>query len=134
MSNITIKTTTETMTEDLIADIPECQHREELPEATDPLIPTAVNTRHQGLLDSIDNKLRQFRDITTPKSGPQTGKDQLAEYAAQSDDNAKILDSFICECIKNDDFWELMDDIERSWKRIGLGLGFCERKEGAEKK
>lgn len=112
------ETVTETITEALTTTIPEQPLQTQPPQITDPII----NISSHGLLDSIDNFMRKYHDLPAPKPH-QTAKEQLAEYAAQSDeDRAKAVDNMICEYIKNEDFGKLMDDVEGSWKRIGLGL------------
>ena len=88
-------------------------------EATDPL----ANIASHDLLDSIDNLMRKYHDLPVPTSSRRISKDELAEYAAQSEDeSAKAIDNLICECIKDENFAKLMDDVEGAWKRIGLGL------------
>lgn len=112
------ETVTETITEALTTTVPEQPLQTQPPQITDPII----NISSHGLLDSIDNFMRKYHDLPAPKPH-QTAKEQLAEYAAQSDeDRAKAVDNMICEYIKNEDFGKLMDDVEGSWKRIGLGL------------
>jgi len=52
-----------------------------------------------------------------------TAKEQLAEYAARPDaERAKLIDDMILECLQDENFGKLCDDVERNWKRICLGL------------
>lgn len=99
--------------------IVEQQPQGQLPRATDPII----NIRNCKLLDRIDNVMRDCHDGPASKPRPQTAKGDLVEYAAQSDeDRAKALDNLICECIQDESFVTLMEDVEGAWKRIGLGF------------
>lgn len=116
-------TATKTIRETLTAAVPEHGPREQRPQDIDPLITTTVDTSDQDLLGRVDDLVRSFRDVPAPTSEPRTAKDYLAKYAAHCDeDRAKAIDNYMCECIKNDDFWKLMDDVEGSWKRLGFGL------------
>ncbi|KAL9132412.1 MAG: hypothetical protein Q9175_006412 [Cornicularia normoerica] len=110
---------TETMTEALTTAVPERPLQVQPAQATGPLIDISSH----DLLDSIDNFMRKYHDLPVPKPPPQTAKEHLAEYAAQSDeDRAKAIDNKICECMKDENFGKLMDDVEGAWKRIGLGF------------
>lgn len=82
-----------------------------------------MNISNHDLLDTIDNFMRKYHDLPAPGPPPQTAKEHLAEYAAQSDEErAKAIENKICECLNDENFWKLMDDVEGSWKRIGLGF------------
>ncbi|KAF2153150.1 hypothetical protein K461DRAFT_135885 [Myriangium duriaei CBS 260.36] len=49
--------------------------------------------------------------------------DQLAAYAAGTvEERATVLDHFICENLRNEDFLKLCEDVDACWRRIGLGL------------
>ena len=53
---------------------------------------------------------------------PPTANTNLAAYAAQSDEaRFAAIDTFICQNLLDDDFLKLCEDVERSWRRIGLG-------------
>ena len=113
------ETVTEKMTEAPMTAISEHSLQAQPPQATDPLI----NIRNHELLDTIDNFMRKYHDLATPKPPPQTAKEHLAEYAAQSDeDRARAIDNMICTCLEDENFGKLMEDVEGAWKRIGLGL------------
>lgn len=54
---------------------------------------------------------------------PPEANDSLADYAAQSDeDRMAAIDDMICQNLMDDDFLKLCEDVENSWRRIGLGL------------
>ena len=115
-----IETVTETITEEaLTTTVPKQAPQVQPPQATDVL----VNIANRDLLDSIDNLVRKYHDLPAPEPPPRSAEEHLAEYAAQSDDDrAKAIDNMICKYINDENFWKLMDDVEGSWKRIGLGF------------
>ena len=115
-----VETVTENMTEDLTqSTTAEQPLQAQSSKATEPLIDISSH----DLLDSIDNLMRNYHGIPAPRSSHLTSKDYLAEYAAQSeDDRVKAVDNLICECVKDENFAKLMEDVEGAWKRIGLGL------------
>lgn len=113
------ETVTETMTEAFTTAIPEQPVQAKSSQTTDPLI----DISSPNLLDSIDNFMRRYHDLPATKPPPKTAQEHLAEFAAQSDeDRAKAIDNQICECIKDENFGRLMEDVEGAWKRIGLGV------------
>lgn len=61
--------------------------------------------------------------ISKPATGPPlTANNSLAAYAAQSDEHRlAAVDTFLCQNLMDDDFLKLCEDVERSWRRIGLG-------------
>lgn len=57
-----------------------------------------------------------------PTQPPPNANYSLAAYAAQSDkDRLAAVDTFLCQNLMDDDFLTLCEDVERSWRRIGLG-------------
>ena len=115
------QTRIETVTEDVAEGLPRKAVTEQAqqPEATNPLI----NIANYALLESIDDLMRKYHDLPAPKSSSRTSKDYLADYAAQDqEDRVKALDNLICQCIRDESFVKLMEDVEGAWKRIGLGL------------
>lgn len=86
-------------------------------EATNPLIKIG----NHDLLDRIDHLIRIYHDPPAFRLPLRTSKDFLAEWAAQAEtDRIKAMNDLISECIKDEKFAKLMDDIEGAWKRIGL--------------
>ena len=74
------------------------------------------------ILSSIDTWIRRYQDLPAPQP-LSTPKDQLAAYAAKSDnERAQVVDNMICECLQDENFIQLARDVEGSWKRIGLGF------------
>lgn len=115
----TIETMTETMTEMLTTAVAEQAPQAQPPQAADPLID---NPNHD-LLDSIDNFMRKYHGLPALKVPLQTAEEHLAEYAAQSDeDRISAFDNMVCECMQDENFAKLMEDVEGAWKGIGLGL------------
>ncbi|KAL8799944.1 MAG: hypothetical protein Q9200_007405 [Gallowayella weberi] len=47
--------------------------------------------------------------------------EQLAAYAAQPEKvRLEVIDSMICECLADPNFEKLMEDVEKSWRRVEL--------------
>ena len=118
------QTRAETVTEDVTESVGRKAVTEQAPQAqqhkaTNPL----VNIDNYALLESIDDLMRKYHEPPAPRLSSQTSKDYLAEYAAQDEeDRVKALDNLICQCIQDEKFVKLMEDIEGAWKTIGLGL------------
>lgn len=78
---------------------------------------------NHDLLDRIDHLIRIYYNPPAFKLPLRTSKDCLAKWAAQAEaDRVKAMNDLISECIKDENFGKLMDDVEGAWKRIGLGL------------
>jgi hypothetical protein len=75
-------------------------------------------------LDTWVREYHQTLPCPKPPSPPaQTASDTLALYAAQSkEDRMAAIDEMICECLADASFGKLVEDVEDSWKRIGLGF------------
>jgi hypothetical protein len=75
------------------------------------------------LLDSVDGWIRKFNNLPAVPNQTQTAKGLRAEYAKQSDKaRAEAIDNLICECLEDENFIKLAEDVEGAWKRIGLGF------------
>ena len=75
------------------------------------------------LLDSVDGWIRKFNNLPAVPKQSQTAKELRAEYAKQSDEaRAEAIDNLICECLEDENFIKLAEDVEGAWKRIGLGF------------
>ncbi|KAK4696902.1 hypothetical protein P7C71_g1097, partial [Lecanoromycetidae sp. Uapishka_2] len=84
--------------------------------------PTFSNITPAEYLDSLEGWIRKYHNLPAPEPA-QTAKDQLAEYAKQSnEDRAKILDDMICDSLGDENFIKLVEDVEGAWRRIGLGV------------
>ncbi len=82
--------------------------------------PSLSNIAPTEFLDSLDGWIRKYENLPAPKP-PQTAKEQLAKYAKHSDeDRAKAIDNMICECLEDENFIKLVEDVEGAWRRIGL--------------
>lgn len=89
------------------------------PQQINPLL---SNFAPDELLDSIENWVQKYNRLSAP-APPRTAKDQLAGYAAQSEDERMhAIDNLICECLEDENFYQLVEDVEGAWKRIGLGF------------
>ena len=86
--------------------------------------PILANMNPEEVLDSLDGWIRKYHDLPVPvPKPPAIAKDQLAEYAAKSnEERAEIIDNMICECLQDENFGTLVDDVEGHWKRICLGF------------
>ena len=74
------------------------------------------------LLDSLHGWIQKYHHLPAPEP-PKTSKDHLAEYAKQSDEErAKAIDQLICDCLEDENFHKLVEDLEGTWRRIGLGF------------
>ncbi|KAL8860646.1 MAG: hypothetical protein Q9178_002999 [Gyalolechia marmorata] len=77
----------------------------------------------------LDHWVRKYQDLPTPTAKrpialpASTDKDQMAAYSAQTEEERlEALDNMICECLEDENFATLVADVEKSWKRIGLGF------------
>lgn len=73
-------------------------------------------------MNNLDEWVRKYQDLPAPRprEAPQS---DLAAYAAQSDkDRLTAIDNMICDCLGDENFLKLVEDVDRSWKRIGLGF------------
>ncbi len=80
------------------------------------------NVQPAEFMNALDGWIRKYHSMPVPQA-PMTAKEQLAEYAARPDaERAKLIDDMILECLQDENFGKLCDDVERNWKRICLGL------------
>lgn len=80
-------------------------------------------------MSRLDHWVRKYQNLPVPpppdpKPVPaSTDKDQLAAFAAQPEAaRLAAIDDMICECLDDPNFATLVADVEKSWKRIGLGF------------
>ena len=74
------------------------------------------------LLDSLHGWIQKYHHLPAPEP-PKTSKDHLAEYAKHSDEErVKAIDTLICDCLQDENFHKLVEDLEGTWRRIGLGF------------
>ncbi|KAI4223185.1 MAG: hypothetical protein LQ349_007478 [Xanthoria aureola] len=80
-------------------------------------------------MSRLDHWVRKYHNLPAPsppdpKSVPATTeKDQLAAFGAQPEaTRLAAIDDMICECLDDPNFATLVADVEKSWKRIGLGF------------
>ncbi|KAL9586069.1 MAG: hypothetical protein Q9203_003992 [Teloschistes exilis] len=99
-----------------------------------PKIPSLIskdieNISPEDYMSRLDHWVRKYHDFPapTPKAAPalpsSTEKDQLAAFAAQpEEERLKVLDGMICEYLEDENFVKLVEDVQMTWRRIGLGF------------
>lgn len=73
----------------------------------------------------LDAWVREYQDLPAPKPRDLIAGDinNLAAYAVQPrEERMAIIDDMICECLGDENFVKLMEDVDQSWRRIGLGM------------
>lgn len=84
------------------------------------------NISPEEYMDRLDHWVRKYRDLPTPNLSAKptsTDKDQLAAYAAQpEEERLAALDSMTCEYLEDENFIKLVEDMDKTWSRIGLGF------------
>lgn len=74
------------------------------------------------IMDRLDHWVRKYQGLSVPKL-PQTPAENLAVYAAQPEETRlAVIDDLIVECLGDENFIKLVEDVDKSWKRIGLGF------------
>ena len=120
--------------EPLSAVCPSCQHllpqpdshdepsREKMPDPQ--ANPSRNGAPTAAMVQGVSpTHLDRIESVTSPGATRPLPEatNSLAGYAAQSDeDRLAALDTFICQKLMDDDFLKLCEDVERSWRRIGL--------------
>lgn len=86
------------------------------------------NIPPEEYMTRLDHWIRRYKDLpapTKPTAKPvlSAEKDQLAAYIAQpEEERLKVLDDMICGYLDDENFVELVEDVSKSWRRIGLGF------------
>ncbi|KAL8925315.1 MAG: hypothetical protein Q9208_003605 [Pyrenodesmia sp. 3 TL-2023] len=83
------------------------------------------NVPPEEYMDRLDHWVRKYQDLPAPKPTvkPSTDKEQLAAYVAQPEpERLAALDSMICDYLDDENFVKLVEDMDKSWRRIGLGF------------
>ncbi|KAL8651903.1 MAG: hypothetical protein Q9226_004492 [Calogaya cf. arnoldii] len=92
---------------------------------------TTEDITPEEYMTRLDHWVRKYQDLPAPtaKLKPATAtpastdKDELAAFAAQPEkERLAAIDKMICECLEDPNFATLCEDVEKSWKRIGLGF------------
>ena len=116
------QTSTETATAKLPDSLNTAVPEQPLPDQSHQAIDLHSEIRNHDLLDTIDNFMRKYHD-PAPKPPPQTENEQLAGYLAQSgEETEKAIENIMLTYLEDDSLDKLMEDIERVWKKIGMGL------------
>lgn len=84
------------------------------------------NVSPEAYMDRLDHWVRKYHDLPAPKppvKPTSTDKDQLAAYGAQPEETRlAALDNMICDYLGDENFVKLVEDMDKSWRRIGLGF------------
>ena len=81
-----------------------------------------IDVSPEDYMNRLDEWVRNYQHLPAPEPRPKPNSD-LADYAAQpEEDRLAILDTMICECLEDQNFVKLVEDVDKSWKRIGLGF------------
>ena len=76
----------------------------------------------EEFMSRLDEWVRKYQDLPVPKQRPPPVSD-LVGYAARSEEERlSALDNMLCNCLDDENFVKLVEDVEKSWKRIGLGF------------
>ena len=104
------------------AQAPERPSSLPLEQQKGPLGSAFSDVKPAELLDSLHGWIRKYHHLPAPEP-PKTSKDHLAEYAKHSDEErAETIDKLICDCLEDENFHKLVEDLEGTWRRIGLGF------------
>lgn len=94
--------------------LPQPHHHAQLPQ-----IPPGIQP--DEYLTALDDWIRKYHNLPTP-AAPKSDKERLAEYAAKPDaERKKIVNNMVLECLQDENFMKLCEDVDRSWKRVCLG-------------
>lgn len=92
------------------------------PTAVRQVSPISEDIPSDEIMSRLDDWVRKYQDLPAPKA-PVTAAENLAAYAAQpEEERLVIIDNMICECLGDENFIKLTEDVEKSWRRIGLGF------------
>ena len=73
----------------------------------------------------LDAWVLEYQHLPAPKPRDLSADkiNNLAAYAAQPrEERMAIIDDMICECLGDESFVKLLEDVDQSWRRIGLGI------------
>ncbi|MCJ1463892.1 hypothetical protein MMC07_002501 [Pseudocyphellaria aurata] len=74
------------------------------------------------IMARLDSWVREYQHLPAPRPMEPTSEN-LTKYAAQSkEERMTIIDDMICECLGDENFVKLVEDVRQSWRRIGMGL------------
>ena len=138
-----VATLSHTITENILPDNFESVHPQ---EDTENLAPINAQKGHlrspltndeditpEEYMFRLDHWVRSYQNLPGPAPVPacrsktaipaSTDPNDLAAFAAQPEtERLAALDEMICECLDDPNFATLCEDVEKSWKRIGLGF------------
>ncbi|KAL8932313.1 MAG: hypothetical protein Q9216_006888 [Gyalolechia sp. 2 TL-2023] len=84
------------------------------------------NIAPEEYMDRLDYWVRKYQNLPAPEpvvKPRSTDKDQLAAYAAQTEGKRlEALDEMICDYLDDENFAQLVEDVDKSWRRVGLGM------------
>ncbi|MCJ1340173.1 hypothetical protein MMC09_005467 [Bachmanniomyces sp. S44760] len=95
--------------------------QDRIPRAQNETVSSAGPSR--DWMDGVDHFVRRFNDQMNPAVLPENPSHALAMYANLPEkERLENLDDMICDLIMDDNFTILCEDVESSWRRIGLGF------------
>lgn len=89
------------------------------------------NISPEDYMSRLDHWVRKYHDFPAPAPAPKAAaalpssseREQLAAFAAQpEEERLKVLDGMICEYLEDENFVKLVEDVQMTWRRIGLGF------------
>lgn len=84
--------------------------------------PDAEEISPSEFMSSLDAFVREYQHLPAPRPPP-TAAEDLAAYAAQPDEvRQAVIKDLILECLGNENFVKLVEDVDGEWRRIGLGF------------
>ncbi|KAG7007591.1 hypothetical protein G7Y79_00009g027000 [Physcia stellaris] len=73
-------------------------------------------------MSSLEGFVREYQHLPAPRPQP-TAAEDLAAYAAQPDEvRQAVIKDLILECLGDENFVKLAEDVDAEWRRIGLGF------------
>ncbi|KAL8800559.1 MAG: hypothetical protein Q9182_005114 [Xanthomendoza sp. 2 TL-2023] len=98
-----------------------------LPSSPIPVASNTENITEEEYFARLDHWVRKYHNATPgpiPNSTTipaTTDAAQLAAYAAQPEKlRLEVIDTMICECLADPNFEKLMEDVEKTWRRVEL--------------
>ena len=75
-------------------------------------------------MSRLDSWVREYQHLPAPQPrDAAAAMEDLTAYAAQSkEERLAVIDEMICECLEDENFGKLVEDVDESWRRIGLGF------------
>ena len=92
------------------------------PASKYPSVAGASEVSPEEFMSQLHNFVRDFQHLPAPTPRP-TDSEQLAAYAAQPDEvRQAVIKDMIFEYLGDENFIKLAEDVEKEWRRVGLGF------------